>query len=424
VAGAEIQSGATGSRSYKWLWLLIALVPAIFAVATWSPGGERTAVHGVTRFLALPVLAAELIVIAAALASGFRPMSMIMDWPRWAQATLAILVAVAFGTALFVAPPGSPTLLRTCISVAHLLFGLAARHLMRAAPTGDRFWWMMVAGLCAYAAILVAFVLSITSPNKFDWKYFGLGVVHVRQLGFYSVVGGAAAIGLAAASSTRNQWLLATAAASVMLAISFWSGTRGSLVAIAAAFALGMVVMPALRRLRALAAFASSFAFGAILSLVHLPPNKYFGLLRIAQATGGNSADEIGSGRVEMWAGTLRLALERPLFGHGESRFQFLVPEALDTYSHPHNVILQLLFQWGSVGLICFSLLAAAVGWIFLRASRTGGAYLAPAFLVVTSLLTMSLYEGTLFHPYPIMMIAIGIAYMLAAEKVLAKPIG
>lgn len=392
-------------------WALVALAPVLFALLTWAPSGERTAVQGLMRFLAIPVLAVELVVVA--LAAGLRPLGYLGAAPAWMKAALAALVVIALANTALVAPSPVHASIRTAMWLIHLLFGLSvARLLAPSSPDLRRtLWRYVVIGLCAYVGILALFVMAIDDPAGFDWKYFGLGVVHVRQLGFYSLVGAAAALGLAAGQAGRSYWL-SVLAASLMLGLSFWSGTRGSPVALLAALILGAILVPALRTVRLLGAAILSGAGGLLLSLIYLPPASFFGLVRISQSVSGGSVEELGSGRVAMWREALRAVGDRPLFGHGEAPMGLLIdnPYALN---HPHNVILQVLLQWGAVGALCFFTLGAALCWRAWRRIGPAGSEAAPAFLVAASLLVMALYEGSFYHPYPVMMIAVSMAFLL-----------
>lgn len=406
-------------RADRLAWILIALTPVVFGLATWDPESERSGFQSLMRFLALPVLTVELVVIGFALGSGFRPFRLLAAMPMWIRIALAALVAVAFGSAVFVALSPNYALIRTCIWTIHLLFGLGAAHLLVSSSPKSRLvlWRLVVAGMLLYLLLVTAFIVAIPDPETFEWVYFGLGVIHVRQLGFYSLVGAAAALGLAAAERGRSGYWLAVGAATLMLALSFWSGTRGSPIALLAALAVGGALLPGLRTVRTLGAALISFIGGAFVSFIHSVPNQFFGLVRISSSASGATVDEVGSGRVTMWLGTLRAVLERPLFGYGDSQFNRIVPEALGIYNHPHNALLQILFQWGFVGGACFFAIALALCWRALRNAQASGTAHAPAFLVAASLLVMALYEGSLYHPYPIMMIALSFASMLAASK-------
>ena len=153
---------------------------------------------------------------------------------------------------------------------------------------------------------------------------------------------------------------------------------------------------------------------GLAIGLASPTPHPMFGPLRMLVSS---SSDDPGSGRTEIWLGTLRVFRDKPLFGYGESQFRLLVPEVHGAYNHPHNWMLQILFQWGLVGAFCYFALAALVWIHFERSVRDLGDSALPAYLVAISLLVYALYEGTLYDPYPIAMLALAITWAIAAAS-------
>lgn len=401
-----------------FVWLLVASSPLIFAILSWNPSQKRDLGQALLLTYSLPITAIEIIVIILALCVGFKPGIVIRRMPAWSRFALMILVAVAVGTIIFVAQNAVPAFIRTYAWAVHLLFGFSVWHLMqtRWAPLRQRIWPSIAVGVGLYLVVLGALLLAIPDERTFDWKALRLGVIHVRQVGFYSVVGAGAALGLAAVERGRIAYWGAVAAASFFLALSFWSGTRGSLLAILAAFMGGLIVLPTMRNWRSIGALAASFLAGGLISLAHLPPHPFYGMLRISRTAAAAGADEMASGRLALWTASARAALDRPLFGYGESQFGIAVPGWAE-FNHPHNVFVQVLVQWGIVGFICFFSLAGLLGWHFVTGARRGGPDMVPAFLVAGSLATMSLYEGTLYHPYPVMMLIVALAFVLSTHS-------
>jgi O-antigen ligase len=398
------------------IWLLVALSPFLFAMASWNPEGAARFQMYALRY-SLPITIIELIVIARAMTASFSLKRLLEAVPRWAMLVLALLVVIAIVTAeLAVKQPRS--LLRTGQLLIHLTFGFSVWHLLstRWAPLARQIWPWVVVGTCLYVLAVVFWVLAVQDRPDFNWTRFSLGVMHIRQTGFYSAVGAAAAIGLASAARTRTAYWSSVAAASVLLGLSYWSGTRSSLVAVLVAFLVGIVLLPALRNWRAVGALVSSAVAGALISLPFAPPHPWYGLLRISETAAAAGADELTTGRMRMWQATLDAVMQRPLFGYGESQFSVAVPDWRQ-FNHPHNIFLQIAVQWGLVGLIAFLSLGALLAWHFLGAARKGGADMTAPFLVAVSLFTMSLYEGSFYHPYPVMMVALSVAFVLARSS-------
>ena len=128
------------------------------------------------------------------------------------------------------------------------------------------------------------------------------------------------------------------------------------------------------------------------------------------------AAEDISSGRTRRLEGGLAGDFKRPLFGYGEGQFGFVVPQPQGIYLHPHNVLLQLLFQWGISGTVISLLL------MILLFRRCLGKFYAdplttvPALMVSIALAVMSLFDGALFHTYPLMMFSLSVALIAAAK--------
>lgn len=399
------------------IWCALAGSLFILGLSTWDLTGEIAGQIILRRF-SLPVLAIELTVVVAAAVSGFEPSTILRSAPPGVRLSLGLLTAIAIGTAVLVAPNPPIAVFRTCGLLLHLLFGLALLHLFAARwrPLRNLVWPSIVAGTLAYTLLVAVFVASIFNPESYDWDSFRLGASHVRHLGYYSAVGASVSLGLALTAEragARRGWLGATA---IIIAISFWSGTRGSLVALTAGFAIGAFAFRRLRSFRALMSFLFSMTLGLILSLVHQVPHPAYGVLRLFRSSAMGTADP-STGRFEIWVSTFHAVLERPLFGFGESQFKLIIPEAMGKFNHPHNILLQLLLQWGIVGTLCCLVMAAFILPRFDRAARRMGEGAVPAYLLVATMLVYALYDGTLYYPYPIAMLAIGITWVLVAER-------
>lgn len=410
----ELRAGAGhATRLDRAIWLLVASLPITFALLTW-PISDFAFQDVFLRHFSLPVLALELIVFLYALSDGFEVRRSVASAPAWVKIALATLALIAVGTATLVAADKPTAIIRTATSGLHVLFALSLLHLY-----GTRFgtirtvvWPSIAIGCLGYVLILAAYVATIPHPETFDWVFFKLAVTHVRQVGFFSVIGASVALGLAIGSAEKRSHWMWLAVAALSIAISFWSGTRSSLFAFVGAYFVGTRMFPTLRRLRAATALATSLLAGLTLSFLHQAPHSAFGFLRLWESS---TSSNPGSGRFGMWLGTLRVYLERPLFGFGESQFRFLVPEALKAFNHPHNWVVQILFQWGLIGAVCYFALAIYTWARFERRVAEIGNPAMPAYFVVTSLLLYSLVEGTMYHPYPVAMLVVAIAWVLAA---------
>lgn len=394
----------------RWIW--IALAPVIMAAVTWGPQNYHYTIQVWLRFFSLPVLTIEIGVICSAMALGVRPFLLLRAMPALVQLALGIIAAIAGGTALFVAIDPANAVLRTAVSLIHVCFGLAAAGLV--ARTSPRFdggiWPLIVGGLLLYLPMLVLYVMAVRDPLHFDWGHFGLAVSNIRFTGFFAVIGATAAVALAclAGGHERYRWWLLTA--TLFVGVMFWSGSRNPILAYSAACAIAAMCVPSMRTMHSAVAWVASMAGGALISLIYIPPHPAYGIFRLFSSVGHDDPNVISSGRLAFWIGSLRKFAERPLFGFGESQFIRIVPEAQSVYHHPHNVVFQLLVQWGAVGTVCTLALLAWAWWRMMVMARLSPQQSLPAFLVLTALLVASLFDGIFYFVYPAMMVALTIA--------------
>ena len=401
-------------------WFLIALAPPIFALATWNFSDPMSVVQRWLKLSGAPVAAIEIVFILWAARSGFAPLQQLRAAPRSVQAVLAILVAIAFGTAMFVASDRPSAALRAVLLLLHILFGLSVawQASRNSASTLKQVWPAMVAGLFCYVLVLICYVAAIPDPLTFNWRSFHLAVSNVRQVGFYAAIGAATALGLAVSLQPTRSRLIYAAAATIFFALAFWSGTRGVPIAVWAACLCGLIWFPRLRSIRTGAAVLTCTVIGALLSLIHTVPDRHFGLARIQGSAIHREADQAASGRLRIWEETWNAFLERPWFGHGQAQFREMSRETLwATYNHPHNVLLQALFDWGVMGAGCLMLLAWFLFGHCRRALNEPMDLQLPAFLVGSAMLIMALYEGATFHTYTLMMIALSIAWVIGTGR-------
>ncbi len=416
---ADDRSAASGLRLAL---IILAVVPALFAGLTYTYNDQLQPFwQDIARWYSLPVMAAELVVILIALASGATLRGGLQAIPNHLTFVLLALVVIAVGTAALVANAPLPAQIRTTAWIIHLAFGLAMADLVGRAyhlPIAQQIWRWLALGFIIYFIALLAFIVNIPDREKFDWGRFLFGVLNIRQLGFYSGVGFAVAIGVALTSKdARWRWGMMLIAAALIW-ISFWTGTRSSLVGVGFALLLGIVLVDSLRSIKAWALIGASLVLGFALAFVHPPEDPAFTVYRLYDSTlpKGEDAD-MTSGRLEMWKGTATAILERPVFGHGESQFATDIRKISLGYNHPHNAFLQMAYQWGIVGALAFFALLFVAWWRVVGVARALPELGIPSFLVLTSMFGMAMLEGSLYHTWPVMMMVFAIAIALGGSR-------
>lgn len=406
-------------------WLMVAATPPLFALSSWAAMACAPSLLGPVNRYSLPVLAVEMAVI---LLAGFGKVGLVATLSALSTPVRLLLMAlagVAVGSAMFAADVPA-ALFGTYIAFLHILFGLAVLALLKdgaASEAATRQWWIL-AGLVAFVAIIAVYVARSPDIGDREWFFFRIAASNVRQLGFYSVVGALVALGVFVAGRDGAMRWGALAVSAILCALSFWSGTRSSLLAIVAAAPIGLLILPEIRRTPVLAGLCASLLGGMAIAWPLPAPSPDYGVARIFSSTLAvrAGADVASSGRPALWRGTLREIAKRPWFGHGEGQFRRQVPESGGIFNHPHNIVLQLLFQWGVIGTLLSLALVAALLTRLIAAARVAQAAALPPLLVVTGLLVYSLYEGALFHPYPMAMTAFMIAVVMSRAGIPDQP--
>ncbi len=393
---------------------LVAATPAIFAASTWSTAYLSPATGMDMRLIGLPVLAVEIAFILLSFRDGWRPLQQIAALSKAVRISLSCLVSGALASAVFAAPDPGGSLLWTYISMVHLIFGFAAAWRISEAGklNSSQIWPWVIAGSCCYAIILSFYVVQ-THPVGFDWEYFGLGVSNIRQVGFYCVIGAMAAIGCSVQARGAKAIAFA-AAATAMFTLACWSGSRGALLASIATLGTAWIFVRRLRTIRAGLLTIIPPIVGAAASLLLPSPELVFGVPRMLSSFGNPGFDDLTSGRFRMWEGAWQAFLRRPFLGYGEGQFGRVVPQVQGIYLHPHNLLLQLLFQWGLIGTATAGFLSVLAARHIHSTGLTNDPRALPSILVLVALIAYSFYDGSLFHAYPSMMFAFALASALS----------
>lgn len=414
AANTGAQSGDPARAPALWaIFILLAAMPPIMALATWDTQGHFGSNMGVLRFLAPPILAAELAMILLAGWAWLRMQRPPLAISRTIAAMSITLTLIIVCMPLFAPNPILATI-RAAMTMIHFCFGLSVITMLRLAGFGQwrRLWWTLASGIAFYLLLIPIFVLSIDDPTRFGWQSFGLGVANIRHAGFYAITGAGLALGLAATEPRRLRYWLATAIAAGAFAFAFWSGSRGPLIALVLAFPVSTWLAPRLRTLPLIIAAAASLGAGFLIAQIHTPPSSVFGAGRMMASVTAEHGDSISSGvmsgRAGLWHAALEAWVSRPWFGYGEGQVQDILATgtALQLH-HPHNMILQLLLQWGLIGTLLMLALMALAWWRILGKVRASGGALAPAFVALNMLLAAALYDGVFFFTYPMMMLAL-----------------
>ena len=369
----------------------------------------------IMRVLGTPVLAIEWALIALAFLGGFRPLPAIKALPRPVSWALGIW-AVFATTAAFTAVERAPALIFLFLSATHVLTAFALYDRFAASWQAQRKAALLAlaTGIAIFAAMAHLFALLGQGTASFDWMLFGMGVSNVRHLGFYAVALAGLGMGMLAATRAEARWLPAAAVAAAGIYFAAWTGGRSPFVAIFVVAAIITAIMGTRGRWKVAGALAALVAIMMPLTYATAPGSEFYGLENIIGRTtieAEAKSPSVGR-RTDMWSQTAEKIAERPFIGHGQNNWQSQVPASYNHNAHPHNAVMQVLFDWGIPGAL--ALLAIAMmglmrlpGWI--AADRT---LALPALGALAALGVMSMTDGVLFFVFPQFVIAICVAVL------------
>jgi O-antigen ligase len=388
---------------YKIL-IFVAIAPLLHALATWDIDGKLTSITQWFRLYSLPIVLLELFVLLMALDQGWRPHRQIHTLKMVPKMLLlAAAVFVAISSSLVSSSPLTSSLFAIRYALHGFVLGALMFMIAKASSFSFERWagTITVAGI-AYIFLLSAFCLMVPNPANFSWIERIPSATNVRQIG--NVVGlmVLAPITLFIFSRSNRIEAVALVATIAFLTFIMWTGTRAALLSVAAAICVAAFMQRDAIKGRKVFLLAASSIVAVSLSLTLPIPAPGFGLLRIADSLGSG---DVASGRLQIWADTASAVANSPFFGHGAGTYRENMA-ALNgyPYNHPHNFILQFLYDWGVIGGGLILALMAGLGLAVISKSGTGRDRRFLAICAYASLLSMALVEGTLFHPLPILL--------------------
>lgn len=298
----------------------------------------------------------------------------------------------------------------------HIAFFVALVCFYRTAPSVEaNSIWLMVglAGLVHVVAFLFAWAIW---PDQIRSNVLPV-FENIRFLGYF----------LAPASVTMAflfvlqrgcPWL----AVVCFLAATFYliyTGSRGGAVAISAGMMAGAVYIYVFklcsnlgRALVLVIATLLLFVFAALLPQLPWPP-------LLGRAVQDQSATQLLSSRDILWALVANVIEERWLWGYGPTFVNHVLqivlgPENLDELlintRNTHNIVLQLLMNWGVVGSVIVATTVLSFGSDIWNALTTRPASSVFPLVVLVTMSVHSLVSGVFFYPYSTVLGIIGFA--------------
>lgn len=418
---ARTSAGAATTPAQAALPVLAAmallLAAPTFALTSWLLAADHPAI----LFYAFPVIAAEIAVIILAVAAGFDLRAGFLRLHPTTRIGASVWLSAILCANLIAAPMRTAAIPLLFTTLVHAGFALALWSLLtsRWAAHMKRFLYCAAAGVGLFGVIFAAIILAELNNPAFDWLGVGIGITNIRQLGFYGITLVGVALGLGA--PTRGwHWALAAAGTAFGFWLTILSGSRVAFVAAIIAATI-ICVLSERRRCMSVAVLVILALATAIPSSYLLIPHESWGFDRIIDRTFSGDANDYASGRLVIWKETWAAILDSPFLGHGEGQFRSQIVSAGNGLNHPHNALLQFLYQWGLIGTSALALMLAATVRDLHRAARSD-VWLA-SIGVVAGLLAMAMLEGSLYHTYPVMIVVLCLVTLNAtATSTSAEP--
>ncbi|MHA6317010.1 O-antigen ligase family protein [Altererythrobacter sp. CAU 1778] len=397
------------SSSARVAALAIMLAAPVFALLTLQiPEGFSRLL-----FFSLPVLAAAGVVSVSGILSGFNIRKAWTKMSRISRIGLAaFLASTIFANLTAVAAPQFARLYlfsTLLVALTGWIVWFMSTDRWRAArgPLLHAMWL----GALLYICVLVPYAWVRAADPAFDWIAFGLAVTNLRQTAFYAIPLVTIAGGFAHFAATgRGRGTLYVAQAAGF-GLAAFSGGRAAFAACLIAAGAGAVLAGG-RRLRNLLLTTLAATAGAAATIV-LSPDGSTGWGRIfAKGMTESKTQSVMSGREAFWAETATRIADHPWFGHGEGQFRHVVAVAEQSYNHPHNSVLQFLFQWGVVGTLAVALMLLPTLLALPAKLKAERRLAVPCISLVLAMAMMSMFEGSFFHVYPSLLTVICLAIL------------
>jgi O-antigen ligase len=399
-------------RPRYWLHiiLIIASVPFLQGLLTWSWDGQLSGGQALTRILSLGTVAAEMLILMIGIRGGFTLQPALVRAPR----PVKILLTIWFLSAVTAMMIGHGSLLIPAfILLRYILICMAFAamvHILKEAPDYDLHKWfaILMAGGGVYLISLTFFALLVPEPLVFPWGSGLPSATNIRHIGNYLAILAIAPTALFLIGGNKWNWP-ALAALTAMVTFIAWSGSRAAILGLIICTIAGWFFARPHVPYKKLLALGGSYAGGLALSLVIPNPSATFGLFRFFGTL--QPGVDSSSGRIEIWQNTITQILQQPWLGHGAGRFSANMGKLYGyDLDNPHNFALQYLYDWGIMGGGAALALLAWLGLLIYRARHNQPILVFSAIAGYAILLFIGQLEGMLYHPLKMLLVMAMIA--------------
>ena len=401
-------SGVLAIVRNNWMIALAAYPMVRFLLLAEAPG-EMSGFQLAERFMWLSIWPIELAIILTANSGSFSLGAALKSFGLRSRALLVVWIG-ALGLSSHLAPDPAAALPRIIEWLMHAYAAISAWHLLSGSDAStvrqfDRFVRLTPWVTAAVGGLGLMLVYRIGLDSGYPFTTELPGFAHIRHTGYFFAPAMVLAMAQVAASQ-RTSWQ-AMAALMLNTAFCLWFGSRGPVFGLACGLIVAFALFADFRKPATIARIGGATVAGAVASVVVPSPEGagFNAVMRLFNSSADPTA--FSSGRLKFWEEALAFIADRPVVGYGSGQFQHVVPVADNMFRHPHNFVLQVLFDWGLVGGGAFLALLALAFAAALRGGRRGTARGQLGIFGAASMIGFALLDGIFFYPYTIFVTAV-----------------
>jgi O-antigen ligase len=402
--------------------IIIAAIPSLHFIFTFDSDGNISNINKIMRLFGFPIFMIETMVLLIAYRAGWKPLKYYLCLPVFTRNIILIWIACVFYTSIFASNSPVMSIFFVLRFYMHALLLAALIFLISSAKEFNFRCWMsrLTLGLYTYLILLIIFCVAVFGQKDFQWIERVPSATNIRQIG--NVIGLLTIVPtvMLLFEPSQKKRLLTLASVTAAMAFIMWTGTRGAILGFIAAICVSGWIFRKSIPLGRFAVLACSLALALAVSAFVPTPSDAFGIIRMADSF---SNSDPASGRIEMWRSTIDAIRSAPLLGYGSGTYrENMVLLNGYPFNHPHNFVLQFIYDWGIFGGSCALLLLSSLGWAIFRSKDAPANRRFVAISGFVGVVTIGLIEGTLFHPLPIVIGITLIAPALVYEKAASEP--
>lgn len=307
------------------------------------------------------------------------------------------------------------SLFRYLVMVTHVIFimSLAKYFILNDKLPFD---YLPHAILIAVSLLFIDINFSITNINYKE----GLRIItssNIRHLGHIVIVS-TLYLSIKVLMGERLNNILFILSTITSISLLIWLGGRGAILSYLLGLMLAFVIIYKHHKLE-LKRLVNLSLFIIFSIIISTPFNIYSwnGLNRLLDTKQYYSQDinTISTDRIELWSLSWDFIKEKPLFGYGAESF-ILNSETI--FRHPHNFIVQWLFDFGVIGTLLFLLFISYILLIGCKnTERELNIINLLSIVIFTGILSNAIISGTLYYSPPFLILCIASGFILSQKS-------